>query len=91
VDGDDDEGEIEMDSTVVPMRMFYKYPSLPSRPLTHADPAAHHNYLQSLNPPDSDESEDSDLIDAEFIEAVIESTCINTVDLWGEPAITKLR
>jgi hypothetical protein len=46
--------------------------------------------LQILNPPDSDASEDSDLTDAEFIEAVLESTCINTIDQLGEPAIAMM-
>jgi hypothetical protein len=61
-----------------------------SRPLNHLDSAAHHSCLQILNPPDSDDSEDEELTDAELIEAIVESTCINTVDLFGEAAISKL-
>jgi hypothetical protein len=77
-----------------PMRIFRSSSSAQlvdsNRPLTHADPVAHHYALQILNPPDSDESESSDLNDAELIEAITESTCINTVDLWVEPAVAMM-
>ena len=62
----------------------------PPRPLNCSDSSAHHACFQILNPPDSDESEDSELNDAELVEAIVESTCINTVDNWGEPAITRM-
>jgi hypothetical protein len=62
----------------------------PPRPLNCSDSAAHHACWQILNPPDSDESEDSELNDAELVDAIIESTCINTVNDWGEPAIARM-
>ena len=46
--------------------------------------------MQIVNPPDSDESDDSELNNEELVEAIIESTCMNTVDNWGEPAIARL-
>ncbi len=63
----------------------------PPRSLNCSDAAAHHVTFQILNPPDSDDSEDSELNDDELVlEAIIESTCINTFDNWGEPAIAQL-
>ncbi len=58
-----------------------------SRPLRTSDAAAHHHALLVLNPPDSDESEDSELTPEELIEAIIESTCMNALDNWGPKAI----
>ncbi len=55
----------------------------PPRPLNCFDSAAHHTCFQSLNPSDSDDSEDSELNDEELVESIIESTCINTLDDWG--------
>jgi hypothetical protein len=62
-------------------------PSEASRPLRTSDAAAHHHALLVLNPPDSDESEDSELTPEELIEAIVESTCISTLDHWGPEAI----
>jgi hypothetical protein len=54
------------------------------------DIVAQQFYLDVMNPPDSDESENEELTYAEFVEAITESTCINDVDDWGEPAICML-
>jgi hypothetical protein len=61
-----------------------------TRPLNHTDAATQQFFLDVTNPPDSDESESEELTDAELIEAIVESTCLNTVDNWGEPAIRML-
>ncbi len=37
---------------------------------------------------DSDESDDSELKPEELIEAIVESTCMNTLDGWGPEAIS---
>ncbi len=43
-----------------------------------------------LNPPDSDESEDSELTPEELVEAIIESTCMSNIDDWGPDAIAHM-
>jgi hypothetical protein len=40
-----------------------------------------------LNPPDSEESDDSELTPEELIEAIIESTCMSCLNDWGPAAI----
>ena len=62
----------------------------PLRALKCSDHVTRHAFFQILNPPDSDDSEDSELTDEELVEAIIESTCINTVDLFGESAINMM-
>jgi hypothetical protein len=62
----------------------------PLRPLNCSDAATRHVTWQILHPPDSDESEDSELNDEELVEAIVESTDINSVDNWGEPAIARM-
>jgi hypothetical protein len=59
-------------------------------PLTTSDAAAHYHALQILYPPDSDESDDSELTPEELIEAIIESTCMKTLDGWGAEAINPM-
>jgi hypothetical protein len=59
-------------------------------PLTTSDAAAHYHALQILHPLDSDDSEDSELTPEELVEAIIESTCINTLDSWGAEAINRM-
>jgi hypothetical protein len=54
------------------------------------DAASHYHALQILHPPDSDDSEDSELTPEELIEAIIESTCINTLDSWGAEAVNRM-
>jgi hypothetical protein len=56
-------------------------------PFTTTDAVAHYHTLQILHPPDSDDSDDSELSPQELIEAIIESTCMNTLDGWGSEAI----
>ncbi len=60
---------------------------LPTEPLTHTDAAAQHSYSQIMHPPDSDDSNNEELTDADLIEAIVDSTCINTVDFFWESAI----
>jgi hypothetical protein len=59
-------------------------------PLTTADAAAHYHALQILHSPDSDESDDSELTPEELVEAMIESTCMRTLDDWDAGAINRM-
>jgi hypothetical protein len=61
-----------------------------SRPLHPTDAAAQYHALLIFNPPDSDDSEDSELTIEELVEAIIESTCMSNVDDWGPDAITHM-
>jgi hypothetical protein len=56
------------------------------RPFRTSDAVNHYHHLQILHPPDSDESETSELTPEELVEAIIESTCMYTVDDWGTSA-----
>ncbi len=58
--------------------------------LTTSDAAVHYHALQILHPPDSGDSEDSELTPEELVEAIIESTCMNTLDSWGAEAINRM-
>ncbi len=55
--------------------------------LTTSDATAHYHAVQILHPPDSEESDDSELTPEELVEAIIESTCMHTLDDWGAGAI----
>jgi hypothetical protein len=59
-------------------------------PLTTSDAAAHYHALQILHSPDSDESDDSELTPEELVEAIIESTCMRTLDDLGAGAINRM-
>ncbi len=50
------------------------------RPLRTTDAAAQYHALLILNPPDLEESDDSELTPEELIEAIIESTCMSCLD-----------
>jgi hypothetical protein len=57
-------------------------------PFRTADAVAHYHFLEVVQVADSDESFDSDeLTPAELVEAIIESTCLNTIDKWGDSAL----
>ncbi len=56
-------------------------------PRNHEDAAAEQFRMEVTNVPDSDESESEELTDAEFRETIMESTCLNTVDNWGDAAV----
>jgi hypothetical protein len=51
---------------------------------------AHYHHLQTVHLPDSDESETSELTQEELVEAIVESTSMNTVDQWGASALRML-
>ncbi len=59
----------------------------PYAPQNHEEAASEEFRRDVMNALDSDESENEELTDAELKEAIIESTCLNTVDNWGEPAV----
>ncbi len=49
-------------------------------PLTTSDAEAHYHVLQILHTPDSNYSDELELSPQELIEAIVESTCMNTLD-----------
>ena len=59
-------------------------------PFNTADAAAYYWQLQVLHPPDSDDSESSELTPAELVEAICESSCMNTLDCYGPSALRRL-
>jgi hypothetical protein len=59
-------------------------------PFRTADAVAHYHSLQTVHLSDSDEPETSELTPEELVEAIIQSTCINTVDQWGDSALHML-
>jgi hypothetical protein len=59
-------------------------------PQNHTAAAAEQFRREIMNAPDSDESASEDLTYDELIEAIIESTCMNTVDDWGESAVSMM-
>ena len=46
--------------------------------------------MEILHPPDSDDDDDSELTSHDLVEAIIESTCMRTVDHAGAQAIAIL-
>ncbi len=59
-------------------------------PFRTADAVAHYHRLQTVHPPDLDESETSELTPEELVEAIIERTSINTIDKWSNSALRML-
>jgi hypothetical protein len=49
-------------------------------PFRSSDAVNYYHFLQLRHPLDSDESENSELTPEELVEAIIESTCMNTID-----------
>ncbi len=55
-------------------------------PFLSSDVVDYYHYLIIVHPPDSDDSATKKLTPEELVEAIMESTCMNTIDCYGPSA-----
>jgi hypothetical protein len=59
-------------------------------PFSAANTVDYYHRLQIVHPPDSDDSETSGLAPEELVEAIIESSCMSTIDCYGPSGLRRL-